>query len=182
LSADLIYRLNNKDEAAFKEVFHLFYPKMGGYLFNHGVFNHDDQATIISNIFVSLWRGIKKGQQIEDVDHLRNILFAANRKKLIQFNILARGPKKRLFCYVEDIERYDVEEENTPVGLNFINAMCRVKRAMNTLPPQCQAIFKMYTVDNMSYADIAVKLNISPQTARNQKPRAIQLIKQKLKL
>jgi RNA polymerase sigma-70 factor (ECF subfamily) len=67
-----------------------------------------------------------------------------------------------------------------------LNEMIRVEvlqeihREIDNLPAQCQKIFKLSYYEGKKNHEIAELLNISVHTVKNQKARAIQLLKVKL--
>jgi RNA polymerase sigma-70 factor (family 1) len=58
----------------------------------------------------------------------------------------------------------------------------KLHEAISTLPPKCRRIFKMLFFDKKDYKEIATELNISINTVRAQKARAIGLLKTRLTL
>jgi RNA polymerase sigma factor (sigma-70 family) len=61
-----------------------------------------------------------------------------------------------------------------------LELLSHIYQEMETLPKKCRTIFKLYFLKQLSSDEIANKLGISPQTARSQKARAIQLLKLKV--
>ena len=182
MTPELLYRLNLGEQKAFKEVFHIYYKQLCNYLSSRGSQNEDDQDIMVADVFVNLYNSIQKGHPVESELHLRNILFGSVKKNLITFAKTKAGPKKRMLIHVDDIEEYDMEDVPESTDEAFRKALNRVKRAIGKLPPQCKVIFKMWAFDEMGYEEIGKALNLSPQTVRNQKTRALILIKQRLKI
>ena len=59
----------------------------------------------------------------------------------------------------------------------MIELLSHIYQEMENLPHKCRTIFKLYFLQQMSSDEIAGSLGISPQTARTQKARAIQLLR-----
>lgn len=53
--------------------------------------------------------------------------------------------------------------------------------ALNSLPEKCKEVFELSCLEGMKYKDIAEQLNISVNTVKSQRARAIELLKEKLK-
>lgn len=53
--------------------------------------------------------------------------------------------------------------------------------ALNSLPEKCKEVFELSCLEGMKYKDIAEQLNISINTVKSQRARAIELLKEKLK-
>lgn len=85
------------------------------------------------------------------------------------------------------VEVYLNRQDSSPVDdVQVINLMIRsevlgeIYRALSTLPPQCQRISKMSFLDGMKNLEIAQELNISVNTVKTQKQRALQLLRLKI--
>ena len=74
------------------------------------------------------------------------------------------------------------EENEIPKALQIIETeMYReIFLALETLPPKCRQIFRMIYLEKKDYKQIAQELNLSMSTIRNQKARALMLIKQRV--
>jgi RNA polymerase sigma-70 factor (ECF subfamily) len=48
---------------------------------------------------------------------------------------------------------------------------------LDALPPKCRQVFTLFFLHGKSYKEIADELHLSPHTVRNQKLRAVRLIK-----
>lgn len=56
-----------------------------------------------------------------------------------------------------------------------------IRRAVDSLPPQCRSIFIMSRYEEMKYSEIAEKLGISVNTIQNQVCKALKLLREALK-
>lgn len=52
---------------------------------------------------------------------------------------------------------------------------------LNQLPEGCKEIFELSAIEGLKYKEIASNLNISVNTVKSQRARAIKLLKEKLK-
>jgi RNA polymerase sigma-70 factor (ECF subfamily) len=55
----------------------------------------------------------------------------------------------------------------------------QVIRTLGVLPPKCRQVFKMFYFQGKTHEEIAHELNLSPHTVRNQRIRAVRLLKKK---
>lgn len=68
-------------------------------------------------------------------------------------------------------------------GVTFIqdevkgDVLQEIKNEIENLPPKCQQIFKMAFLERVKNADIAEQLGLTVQTVKNQKVRAIKLLR-----
>lgn len=53
--------------------------------------------------------------------------------------------------------------------------------ALNSLPEKCKEVFELSCIEGLKYRDIAEQLNISINTVKSQRARAIELLKVKLR-
>ena len=57
----------------------------------------------------------------------------------------------------------------------------RISAAIKTLPPRCQEVFRLSRFDELSYKEIAAKMDISIKTVENQMGKALKLLRTALK-
>ena len=58
----------------------------------------------------------------------------------------------------------------------------RITYSINSLPPRCQLIFKLSRYEEMTYQQIADKLEISIKTVENQMGKALKLLRSQLNI
>jgi RNA polymerase sigma-70 factor (ECF subfamily) len=56
-----------------------------------------------------------------------------------------------------------------------------VNKAIDSLPPKCRAIFQLSRYEELTYKEIAIKLDISVKTVENQMGRALRILRIKLR-
>lgn len=56
-----------------------------------------------------------------------------------------------------------------------------IHRAAKKLPGNCRRVFQMLFLDNLETVEVAQQLNISVENVRNQKKRALQLLRLELR-
>ena len=56
-----------------------------------------------------------------------------------------------------------------------------IEKALNTLPEKCRTIFILYRFEDLSYQDVAKKMNISVNTVKTQMRRAFKKLREALK-
>ncbi|QEC40274.1 RNA polymerase sigma factor [Pseudobacter ginsenosidimutans] len=99
----------------------------------------------------------------------RNAALNANR------NNKQRTLAKERFMYLEPIA--SSQKDSGQNEIIMIELLSHIYQEMENLPHKCRTIFKLYFLQQMSSDEIAGSLGISPQTARTQKARAIQLLR-----
>ncbi|KAA9331586.1 RNA polymerase sigma-70 factor [Hymenobacter busanensis] len=70
--------------------------------------------------------------------------------------------------------------DTTAERLDGLEAEQLVAEALDTLPPQCRAVFLMSRQEGLSYQQIAEALDVAPKTVENQMGKALRLMRQQL--
>ena len=174
LDYHLIQRFNEGDAQAFKEVYHIYYTRLCLYARRKFSMNREEVEEIISEAFVRLFKHVQKGKQFETSDHIRNFLFTVAHNEAVNHLRLVQRQSGHLKDFINTTERQ--EEEFNDHSIEF-EMMQIILTAIERLPPECRRIFKMLYLDGLSYRDVAAILKLSPQTVRNQKSRALMLIR-----
>ena len=172
----LLDRLKADDQTAIKEIFHSYYAL----------------------VYKTLLRFIKEQQTIEDLAQNVFMRFWEKRHQLhIQGPIapyIKRMAVNEALGHIRKNNRLDLEEEVEEYALINLHAeqdadqdymygeMKKViGQAIEQLPPKCQTVFKLSRYEELSYKEIAEKMEISPKTVENQMGRALKLLKKMLK-
>ncbi len=137
---------------------------------------HDRPAAedVVGDTFIKLWN---RHADFENLMNIKAFLYITTRNaclnllKQMQRESLSR---KQLAYLTGDQEGFVLNEIVRSEILQEIN------REIENLPSQCRKIFKMSYLDGKKNQDIADQLEISVHTVKNQKARAIQLLKVKL--
>lgn len=129
---------------------------------------------IVDDVFCSLWRNRKK---IQINTSFRAYLITSIRNRSL--DSLRR--RKEIKVYV--LDHADAVEADQSVGcdgLIYEELRSQIDGAIETLPKQCRLIFRMSREQDLSYRDIAVKLNISVKTVDTQIGRALKHIRKSI--
>ena len=57
----------------------------------------------------------------------------------------------------------------------------KIKHAIDSLPPKCRAVFMLSRYEELTYKEIAAKLDISVKTVENQMGKALRVMREHLK-
>jgi RNA polymerase sigma-70 factor (ECF subfamily) len=137
---------------------------------------HDRPAAedIVADTFLKLWnrhadfdslQNVKAFLYITTRNASLNLLKRMQREKLSQKQLAYLSGEREGFV-LEEIIRHEVLRE--------------ISREIEKLPGQCRRIFKMSFFEGKKNQEIATLLAISVHTVKNQKARAIQLLRVKL--
>lgn len=169
---ELLIRLKNSDEAAFKELFNIFYPRVKAFLLS----THLDKELedVLQETFITIW--IKR-ESIDVNKSFSSYLFT------IAKNHALKALRKQLNKQILEAGTEPSLKDNSVapdklVDLVIIND--KVKSSIEKLPPQPKAVFKMKHLDGMSTKQVAEKMGLSPKTVDNYMYKALTTLKKEL--
>ena len=127
---------------------------------------------IASDTFQKLWENRAK---IETEDHIGAFLRRVSRN--LSLNFMKHEVRK---TNVEEELRYLNEDlDGTDLANDLIanEATKKIYQAIESLPGQCKAVFKLLYFEQASTREAAQKLGLTERNVLNQKARAIQLLR-----
>jgi RNA polymerase sigma-70 factor (ECF subfamily) len=75
------------------------------------------------------------------------------------------------------LENTETTEQSVLHTIVETETVKEIIHTLDRLPPKCRQVFTLFFLHGKSYKEIADELHLSPHTVRNQKQRAIRLIK-----
>lgn len=167
---ELMEQFRNGDETALKDIYVRYHrslcyfgAKISGDL--------QEAEDIASEIFIKLW---DKRQDFKTVASVRSFLFTAVKNRTLNY---LRHQKVDAHAR-RHLEYKVLKNENILINEEAESEILRILyNEIESLPGQCKLIFNMLNFGGLSTTQVAEKLEISPQTVRNQKTKAIQLLK-----
>ncbi|RXM41647.1 hypothetical protein BOW57_20115 [Flavobacterium sp. YO64] len=158
------------DEAYYKELFYSLYPRLVSY--SYGFVKDNFLAEeVVGNVMLQLWENRVKFEKIIDV---KSYLYTMVRNG--SFLILKKEQK--------GIElNNELSHETLDFDFNILEEelYATLTQALNSLPEKCKEVFELSCIEGLKYKDVAEQLNISINTVKSQRSRAIELLKVKLK-
>lgn len=153
----------------FRDLFNALYPRLVSYSFKY-VKDEYAAEEIVEDCLVTLWE--KRGD-LTHIDDIKPYLYTMvrhasfkylkNKKKIIS---LDQKQHDSAIAMEQDI----IEEE--------VHAV--LYQALEKLPPKCRKVFELSCLKGLKYKDIAKDLDISLNTVKSQRSRAIELLKKQL--
>ncbi|RQO65824.1 RNA polymerase sigma-70 factor [Pedobacter sp. KBW06] len=150
------------DHKGFKELFDRNYQQLCNHAFKY-LGDRDESEDIVQEVLIRFWE-IKK-EMINDpvakyylMTAVRNRCISALRKKVHMLSTEENEIEIADTVYTEKAES-EVKD--------------LVERAFENLSPKCADVFKLSRLENLTYQQIATKLNISIKTVENQMGKAI---------
>ena len=172
--AAILAQIAEGNEKAFEQLFEKYSDNIYGVAFNYTK-SAEVAEEVTQDVFVKLWF---KRKSLATLQSLENYLFIIARNHII--NIFNRNKKDKNF--IEHILHHFEENNATPEDiLLFKESQELIAQAIATLPHQQQMVYELRRIQGLSLEKVAVKMEISRNTARNHLNRALQNIRQFLK-
>jgi RNA polymerase sigma-70 factor (family 1) len=171
--AELVVLLKEMDHAAFTEIYNR-YAVLMFYKVNQMLRDMETSQDLIQDLFVAMWN---KPALIQADNNLSGYLYISARNsvlKHIQRNKLKNDYLSSLAGFMTEISLetlHDIAEKDL-AGI--------VQREIDQLPAKMKQVFEMSRKENLSHAEIADKLGISPQTVKKQVNNALRILRVKL--
>ncbi|KAA8485082.1 RNA polymerase sigma-70 factor [Arcticibacter tournemirensis] len=158
--------------SAFDSLFIRYYPKLCAYAAQF--VDMEDAEEIVQDIMLWLWENRKNATVDTSV---QNYLFRSVRNKCI--TLINRNKVKQKRDNILQAEMLGTF--NDPDFYIFEELKQRLKTAISALPESYKVAFEMNRFQNMTYKDIALKLNVSPKTVDYRIQQALKLLREELK-
>lgn len=169
----IINALQKGDVKIFKLLFDNYYNDLVKFAVRI-IYKPEVAEEIVQDIFERLWL---RRQEVEISHTISSYLYTSVRYRCINF----LKSKIKNVVLEDDISKLDNKDENTPYDdLIFNNLTEALKASIETLPEQCQVIFKLSRNAGLSNSEIAEQLGISPKTVENQVTIALKKIREYL--
>jgi len=173
IEKELLVRFQWGDVHAFDDIYRRF---------NRGIFNfayyllksREDSENIVQEVFIKIW---EKKDQIRNLDAFHSYIFTITHNiviSLIREKIKDHKFKNHLISLQEPFE------EKIHVDLEISEIRKTVANALTKMTERQREIYLMHCEENLTYREIAKKLNISLNTVANHMSNAYKLIRKYL--
>jgi RNA polymerase sigma-70 factor (ECF subfamily) len=169
----LFRRVINDDYAAFEKIFRSSYRYLCIYS-SQLVVCPQTAEEIVDDVFCNLWNNRKK---IRISSSFRAYLITSIRNRSLDSLRKLKGVRVHV---LEQAHTIECKQSIAYESLIYDELASQIDGAVQRLPEQCRLIFKMSREQDLSYKDIALKLNISVKTVDTQIGRALKAIRRSL--
>lgn len=168
---ELMERFREGDRLAFRAMFERFYRELC--YFSASMTNSPEKSEeLVSETMTKLF---ERHQNFESVANVKAFLYISTRNACMNF--LQSKEYKDLQKY-KSIEAADEAGEDSLMSrMSEIELLKIIRREVESLPEQQRVIFKLFYFDELSVAEIAQKMNLSPSTVKNLKFIAVQKLR-----
>ena len=135
--------------------------------------NEEEAKDIVQDSFVKLWDSQTIDERSETV---KSFLYTSVRNKCI--DVLRKKKviqKAKLQLVKNDENNFEYFDE-----VAFSEMMSQVVGHIEMLPPKMQQVIKLFYFEDKNYKEIAGTLGTTPETVRNQKGKALKIIRRNL--
>ena len=170
----LFVLLKEDDRLAFTEIF----ERYSGLLVNHAykiLGNQDEANDIVQDVFLSIWN---KRDELIITTSLSSYLYKATKNRVLNHiahqEVVSRYSNS-ISSFIDNV--YVLADTN----LREKELEAIIAREIALLPEKMREVFLLRKVEELSYEEIADKLNITDKTAKQQVYNSIKILRQKLK-
>jgi RNA polymerase sigma-70 factor (family 1) len=162
--------LQEDDEAAFATLFKLFYARLVNFSVRI-VHSKDNGEEIVSDVFVNIWQTRKS---ISKINNVQAYLYSSVRNSSLNYikakHLLTESLPE---TYDTDIRYFAHQSFDPEKELEMQELQVQLRSAVESLPTQCKAVFKLIKEDGLKYKEVADILHISTRTVETQLNRAL---------
>ncbi len=167
----LVKRIAKSDEAAFRELFNQYYPRLLNYTFVI-VKNHESAEDIVLEVLHSVW---EKRAKLNEIDRFENYLYVCTKNKTLDYHRRNTGLLNASFGrphYEEYITHQNPEQHLLNKELTEI-----IDKAVLNLPEKTRLVYRLIKEDGLKYQEVADLLGVSAKTVNNQLLSAMKSIR-----
>ncbi|MFN8254342.1 MAG: RNA polymerase sigma-70 factor [Bacteroidales bacterium] len=169
VKSSAIYDLIEGKEKAFEYIYNKYAAKV--YNFCRKLYlSHDDAEEMVQNVFISIW---EHREQINPEKSFDSYLFTITKNRITDLY------KKKLVnhAYINyTLNQQKDFEFVTENEILFTELNSRLEKAIEKLPDRCKEVFILSRKEEMSYKEIADKLEITESTVNSQITKALKIL------
>ena len=166
----LLVKVAEGNERAFKELFDFYYNPLGEYVFKltNSIAISEE---IVQDTFIKIW---VKRETLAELKSFSNYLFIICRNQT--YDQLRKVSYKHNMQ--KKIEQYFQQESETElIEAPIDQYRILIDNAVDRLPPQAKKVYLFSRHERLKYEEIAILLNISPETVKKHIQYAVNSIK-----
>jgi RNA polymerase sigma-70 factor (family 1) len=161
----LLSQVMKNETKAFEIIFSRYWEKLYAFAFKMTL-DQELSKIIVQNIFIDLWERRNKIQ----ISNMEGYLIRS-----VKFQVFTQYRDKKMNREVLQDKFDDYIEDNQEI-LNH-DLLNRLEKSLDKLPEKRGAILRMNKIQNLPIGEIALLLNISRQTVKNQLSQAVKQLK-----
>jgi len=170
---EVLHRLQSDDQSVLKSLFQEHYKSVCRSVYRL-VKDKAAVEDIAQVVFIKLWEKRKTikitssvGAYLHRMGTNEAISYLRRQKHFESEDVIEYSVPNQIYTAEDDMLQNELQQNIT--------------NAINSLPPKCRAIFQLSRFEDLSYKEIAAKLDISVKTVENQMGKALKVLRGKLK-
>jgi len=170
---DILALLRSDDPATVKKLFYQYYPFLCQNIYRIV----KDKATaedLAQDTFFKFW---DKRHSLD----IQTSLKAYLRRMAINEGLYYLRKNKKFQKEEVSVLEFVATTNNVEDQVLYQELSDKVATAIDVLPPRCRAVFKLSRYEELSYKEIAARLDISVKTVENQMGKALKVLRASLK-
>ncbi len=157
---ELLQKMQDGNESAFEAIYTKYVRDVFRIL-RRAISSTEDCEEMVQEIFESLWT---RRESLGHILDLKYYIFRMAKYKVVQYIRHNRVKRK----YVEHYKIFEVAYDSIPEETRTVEQINeQMLTYIGTLPERCQEAFRMRILEHLSNAEIAERMNISKETAKN---------------
>jgi RNA polymerase sigma-70 factor (ECF subfamily) len=169
----IMQKSENTSYRNFVELHGYFYNDLCNFTFKYG-FKKESAEEIVSNVFLKIW---KKQGLLNFDKSIRSYLYTSVKNQCIDY---LRKSNKPFLPYNYYSENAVATHSNPEDDFIYRELWEKANLAIESLPPECEKIFRMSRFHGLKYKEIAQKLDISIKTVEAQISKALKRLRVQL--
>ena len=169
---EIIRLLKTGNLECFEDVFKYYFKPLSAFATQY--VSGDDAEEVVQETMMWLWEN--KQNIIEEMS-LKSLLFTIVKNKCLN---KIKALQIRSKVHADIVEKYQ-EQFDTP-DFYFEKELFDIyQNALNNLPANLKEVYEMSRVENLTHKEIAVILNVSPQTVNYRLGKTLEILRNELK-
>ena len=164
--------IRSGDRKAFEQAFRAWYRVLCAYALPI-LRDKDEAEEAVQNVYYNIWA---KRENIQVTGPLKSYLYRAVHNECLN---RIKHLKVRA-AYADDYRSVNSTHTTSEKSIETKELGRQISSAIGSLPEQCGLVFRMNRFENMKYAEIAEKLNISVKTVESHMGKALKILRVKL--
>lgn len=176
---NILYKLKNGDELAYKYLYDEYYGKLCR-VANFYVKDSFVSENLVGDLIFAIWENREK---LDIIESLNSYLFTSIRNRC--YNYLKQAHVQREISYANVQETQLIyslhSEHDLPVGILIEKELEeKIELTIDHLPLQTKKVFQLKRREELSYEEISTQLNISVNTVKYHMKSALQTLRVEL--
>lgn len=178
LEKEIYNKIKQGDEKSFDILFKSYFPSLCRYAFD--ILNDkENSGEVVLDVFMKFW---ESRDSLTISTTIKGYLFRMVHNRCLNFIRDRKAENKPEIVSLDDRQYVSalINLETPPEIIEKLfseHIESRLKQALDSLPPQCREIFILCRFANLSYPEVARKMNLSLSTVKTQMVRAITKLK-----